>query len=416
MMHKGCFRSICVLLLSLLVGLFTPAGAEELSDNTPSKPLKRPLFFGLKGMGGVVLPTNDYIMQGNKFPPYMSGDFRFGVESAGDRWEDVVYGMPYYGIGLYAAKFYEKDALGSPISLYLFQGKNITTIGRRSALRYELNAGISFNWKAYDRFDNPENIVLGSGANAHIGANIHFHTRLSRHWALNLGVGVNHFSNGAYQLPNYGLNAASGFAELTYTPNPPTKEEVLKSRMTAPVFKRRFDFDIQLINSSRQIRVDTLNTGMPLDYFDRNFKVFGLSGAALFVPNYKYKWGPAIDISYDESGGVEIWRERHPDDGKYYDRIKYGSFYEQISVGVGLRGEVVFPYVNLFANMGYVVLQGTDRNRFYQILGIKLYLIDNVFGTFGIRANRFSKAQYIFWSLGITLKKERPNRRIKDVF
>lgn len=59
------------------------------------------------------------------------------------------------------------------------------------------------------------------------------------------------------------------------------------------------------------------------------------------------------------------------------------------------------PRISIFANFGYNLLHGNEYDyRFYQIMGVKAYLKENLFGTFGIRASRFSKAQYLYWSLG----------------
>jgi hypothetical protein len=89
-----------------------------------------------------------------------------------------------------------------------------------------------------------------------------------------------------------------------------------------------------------------------------------------------------------------------------------GDMKERFGVGIGLKGEITLPYVSYFANLGYNVIHGNERDsRFYQILGVKADIVSNIFGTFGIRATRFSKAQFIYWSLGYALpvyRKEKP--------
>jgi len=354
-------------------------------------------------MGGFVLPTNDYIKAGKGTSKYTSFSLKYGVKSTGERWEDFAYGMPYYGIGFYTAQFYDKKSLGNPLSLFLFQGAEFKRFNSRLSLNYELNLGMSFNWEPFDAFDNPENIALGSSVNAHVGANIYLKRRLSDVWDLNIGVGLNHFSNGAQQLPNKGINLAAPFIELVYNiNNPPINSE---RKLTVPPHETRIDYDIVFTASTRQIRLDTLGTGLPSRLIDKNFKVFGLSYATLFVPNYKYKWGPSLEIVYDESSDIKAWRQLHPEDGHYYDRVKLGPLHKRFTVGLSLKGEMTFPYVSFFANLGYNLLHGNDYDyRLYQIIGAKAYLSDNIFGTFGIRSSKFSKAQYLYWSIGYTIK------------
>ncbi len=379
------------------------AGAVTASDSIRNKQ-RPPQFIGLNGAGGIVIPTNKYIKAGNSVPAYSSFSLKYGIYSEGDSWEDIAYGMPYYGVGVYTAKYFNKSALGTPISLYLFHGGDLKTFSPRLSLKYELNLGMSFNWKPYDAFDNPDNIALGSSSNIHVGASAYLKNRLSEHWDLHLGLGLTHFSNGAQRLPNKGINLFAPFVELVYNFNY-DPIDITGRNLTPPPLDKRIDYDILFTSSSRQIRVDTLGTGLPYREIDKNFKVFGLSYATMFVNSYKYKWGPSVEIVYDESSDVKVWRQIHPEDGQYYERVKLGPVYKRFSIGLSLKGEMTFQRLSFFANFGYNLLHGNTYDfRFYQIIGAKAYLKDNIFGTFGIRASRFSKAQYLFWSIGYTIK------------
>ncbi|MDR1981099.1 MAG: acyloxyacyl hydrolase [Tannerellaceae bacterium] len=394
-------------LLPLTALLFAAAlSANDIAgkDSTGIKK-KAPRFMAINTMGGVVIPTNEYIKSGKAFPAYSSFSVKAGVRSTGNRWEDHAYGMPYYGIGLYAARFYNKKALGNPITVFAFQGGNIKTFSRQLSLEYELNLGMSFNWKPYDVFDNPDNIALGSSVNAHVGANVYIRKRLSDRWDLHAGMGLTHFSNGAQRLPNKGINLFAPFVELAYNIDPMPLPSATNRSLSPPPLDKRIDYDIMFTSSTRQVRVDTAGTQLPSRHIDRNFKVFGLSYATLFVNSYKYRWGPSLELVYDESSGVRAWRERHPVDGQYYDRVKLGSVYRRFSAGLSIKGELTFQRVSFFANLGYNLLHGNTYDyRLYQIIGARVYLKDRIFATFGIRASHFSKAQYLYWSVGYTIK------------
>ncbi|MDH6534797.1 hypothetical protein D0T51_08705 [Parabacteroides sp. 52] len=393
-----------LLLLFLFLAGNIGAAHTEVTDTIPPQKRKDPSFLSVNGAGGIVLPTNKYINEGC-LPAYASLSVKYGIYSSGDSWQDIAYGMPYYGVGVYSAQFFNKRALGNPISLYLFRGADLYTFNPRLSLKYELNLGMSFGWKAYDAFDNPDNIALGSSVNIHVGVNAYLKHRLSDKWDLHYGVGLSHFSNGAYQLPNKGLNMISPFVELVYNFHGNPIYNGNKKDLTIPPVEKRIDYDFTFTSSSRQIRVDTVGTGLPSRLLDKNFKVFAFSYATMFVHSYKYKWGPSLDLTYDESSDIKAWRQFHPEDGVYYDRVKLGNFPKRFSVGISLKGEITYPYMSFFANLGYNLLHGNKYDyRLYQILGVKAYIKDNIFGTFGIRANRFSKAQYLYWSIGYTLK------------
>ena len=379
--------------------------SAELQETDSVSKKKQPQFVAVDIMGGIVLPTNKYIKSKDNIPAFGSLSLKYGISSSGDKWEDVAYGMPYYGVGIYAANFFNINALGRPFSIFLFQGGDLMNFNPRWSLKYELNLGSSFNWKYYDVFDNPDNIAIGSSVNVQVGANAYFKYRLSDVMDIHFGLGLTHFSNGANSLPNKGINLASPFIELVYNINANPINTPKKYNLTPPEFEKRIDYDLTLTISSRQIRVDTTGTGFPSRVLDRNFKVFGLSYATMFVQNYKYKWGPSLDLVYDESADVKVWREQNPLDGYWYDRVKLGKTHKRFSAGLSMKGEMTFPFVTFFAHLGYNLLQGNDYdNRFYQIIGAKAYIKDNLFATFGIRANRFTKAQYLYWSIGYTIK------------
>lgn len=402
---------LTLLLLFFSINLF--AVEKEQPDSSKVKKWD-PQFLALNTSGGIVLPTNDYIKEGKGVPSYGVLSLKYGFYSSGDSWEDIAYGMPYYGIGFQSMRFFNKKALGNPFSLYLIQGAEIKRYNPRFSLNYELNLGMSFNWKAYDAFDNPDNIALGSSVNIHVGVNLYFKTRLSKHFDLNYGVGLGHYSNGAQQLPNKGLNMFSPFIELVYNFRGNPIYDSYDRSLTPPDLERRIDYDLTFTTTTRQIRVDTVGTGLPSRLLDKNFKVFGLSYAAMFVRSYKYKIGPSMELVYDESGGVRAWRQKHPVDGQFYDRVKLGDFHERLSLGLSVKGEITYPRHSFFAQLGYNILQGNDYDyRFYQILGLKAYIQENIYGTFGIRASRFSKAQYIYWSIGYTIKGKPLKKKLK---
>lgn len=400
-------RKFLLLSFSLLIAAFLLAEEKEQVDSIPAKK-KSPTFLAINTSAGFILPTNDYIRESKNIPFSSSLTLKYGIYSRGDTWQDVAYGMPYFGVGLYSAHFFNNKALGYPFSLFLFQGAEIKRLTRKTSLFYELDLGMSFNWKPYDAFDNPDNIALGSSANVHVGAVVYFKTPLSDKWDIHYGVNLSHFSNGAQQLPNKGINVASPFIELVYNFNGSSPSH--SDAPLPPPLEERFEYDLTFTSSTRQIRVDTVGTGLPSRLLDKNFRVLGLSASAMRTKNYKYRWGPSLEIVYDESSGVRAWRERHPEDGEFYDRVKLGDFHQRFSLGLSVKGEITYPYHTFFAHIGYNLIHGNDYDyRLYQIIGLKAYLKDNLFGTFGIRAARFSKAQYLYWSIGYTI----PGRPLK---
>lgn len=380
----------------------------SLLANDSIKP-KLPHFITINTTDGLVFPTNDFVSGDHKIPHYTAMSLKYGFASKGDNWKDYAYGMPYVGVGVYAANFYREKDLGRPFSLFLFQGAQLHRFSPTLSLNYEWNLGSSFNWKHYDEFDNPENIALGSTVNIHVGGNLYMKWQFSKKFDLHAGAGFTHFSNGASSLPNKGLNMAALFVELSYHFNrEDNKTPEFNSIYTAPKFKKHTAHDLSFLITARNARVDTLGTGLPSEYTNRKFKVLGVSYGHMLCNTYRYKWGPSLEATYDESSGIKSWRQQHPETGKYIDRIKLGNVSDRFSVGLSMKGEILMPVYSIFGHLGYDVIHANPEDkRFYQILGVKLHLKDNFFGTFGIRATNFGRAQYLYWNLGYTFKQYR---------
>jgi hypothetical protein len=373
---------------------------DSISSKTDVTP-----FVGLNLNNGALLPTNDFVKGlDNQSSVFTSLSLKYGYQSLGKNWMDYAFGMPYWGLGLNASYFYCKKELGFPITLFVFQGGTIHKINESLSLNYEWNLGMSFNWKPYDPFDNSENVAIGRSTNAYVAFIPHIKWSISNASDLKFGIGLSHFSNGAQKKPNKGLNLCSTFLEWDYTPENKSSVKHISPKIDY-CLNRRFDYDFLVTVSSRQVEFDTLGTGLSSCYVDKNFTVLAMSFSPLFVPDYKYKYGLSFDMLYDESCGAKAWRQYNANDGLTYDRVALGNFWNRFSAGTSLKGEMTMPYYSIFANFGYNWLQGkTKDSRLYQIMGIKFYFKENMFATFGIRATRFSKASYLYWSLGYTFK------------
>ncbi len=374
---------------------------------------KVPLFLSGKFAGGQVLRTNDFVAKDYAIDFYWSAALKFGVSSVGNRWQDIAYGMPYYGIALEIVDYGRKKDLGRPVGIYLLQGATIANLTRRLDLKYEWNLGVSTGWKGYDPFDNPYNVAIGSETNVHVGYNAYLNWYAGLGTDIWFGVGLSHNSNGATKLPNAGMNNIMLFIEAAYNFNRQTVRKEYDPSLVPPPYDKHTASELSFLITSRQVPIDTLGTNMPSHYIDKRFKVFGLNYAFMVAPHYRYRYGLSLDLLYDESSGVTAKRERNPVDGKYYDRIYLGKVRDRFSMGFSARGEIVLPGYTIFANLGVQAVHGNRLDsRWYQVVGVKIYLKENFFGTFGIRTSKFSQASYLFWSLGYTIEHYGRGKRV----
>lgn len=368
-------------------------------DHPKSHLVKRPVFIGAKYSGGKAFIDNNNLP--TAYVQYT--DLRIGVTSLGNRWKDIVYGMPYYGIGVGFHDFNSKHT-GHPITAYLFQGGTLRAFSIRSSLKYEWNFGVSANWKAYDPVTNPENQCISARANIYFAGNLYYNYLLTKELDLSLGVAFNHVSNGATKMPNSGVNTATAFVGLTYYFDRERIINEFNPTLRAPLYDQsRLISDISFNATVRQRKFNMEETGLSSPYVDKTFFVANVSYALLHMPNYKYRYGTGVDLVYDESAGFKIKKIGETANGVDIAEVKHGNFYDRIGLGLSVRGDIVMPKYSVSGIAGYEVIKGKKAdNRLYQAFNVKVPFWDNLYASFTIRSQKFSKAQYMFFGIGYT--------------
>lgn len=373
-------------------------------DHPRSKLIHRPKVVSAKYMGGGVIKSNKSLKANTNctFPFAQYGELKFGFLSEGNRWKDIVYGMPYYGIGIGFFDYSYKD-FGQPISAFLFQGATLKAFSTRSRLKYEWNFGCSFNWDTYDPINNPTNESVGAKANIYFAANLFLAQTLSKDFDIEVGLALNHVSNGATKTPNSGLNTVGAFVSLNYYIDRERIRNEWNPSLRAPVYERsRLISDIAIHPTIRQRKKYTDETGLSTKYINHNFFVFNASYALLHMPVYKYRYGVGVDFIYDESAGFTATKIGETPEGREIAQITYGKVKDRFSVGLSLRGDIVMPKYSVYVKAGYnVVHNNSEVKRLYQAFGVKAPFWKNVYGSFSIQARRCTRAEYMFLGLGM---------------
>lgn len=89
--------------------------------------------------------------------------------------------------------------------------------------------GIAYLTKYYDQVQNPSNNAIGSAVNNCTNFQLRSEWRISPKWRAVAGTSFTHYSNGAAQLPNFGLNIPAVTLGVQYNPLPIENEARLKS-------------------------------------------------------------------------------------------------------------------------------------------------------------------------------------------
>ncbi|MBK7409599.1 MAG: acyloxyacyl hydrolase [Saprospirales bacterium] len=131
-------------------------------------------------------------------------------------------GYPLMGVGLQYFNFGDPAVLGHALSIY--PNLTIKLIDRpKWMIHFRVGSGLAWLNRHYDRLTNPTNNSIGSQLNNTTCFRLVAGVSLSPHWTAFAGGSFTHFSNGASQMPNLGINVPAISASLRYTPEPISK-------------------------------------------------------------------------------------------------------------------------------------------------------------------------------------------------
>jgi hypothetical protein len=119
------------------------------------------------------------------------------------------YRQPEQGVSLYHGSVGNDSILGKFTGLYGFIHIPIIRPSESFRLDWQFGTGLGYTPKIYDPINNPKNIAIGSHINGLICLGLYSKHYFGRN-KISLGLDITHFSNGAFGVPNLGINIFYG--------------------------------------------------------------------------------------------------------------------------------------------------------------------------------------------------------------
>ncbi len=284
---------------------------------------------------------------------------------------------PLNGLSFEVRNFGYDEVLGYAISLFKFQ--NFTLIQTQSnwCLDFKLGVGLAYLTKKYDKFTNPKNNAIGSHLNAKVAFKLEVNKFLKKtHFGL--GTELVHFSNGAMQMPNLGLNGLSAYINFGYNFN----ERAINSNKNKSS-KHQFNPKHYWLAEG----IASIGEVFPIPLDAHKYPIF--AGRFSFVKPINRSWNYefAFDAVYNVSNLY-----------KYYDSTFTAKDVPQIGFYAGMsfnyyQSQIVF-------GLGYYVMDKINPlGRIYNRIGYRYFFKPNWFGLFNVRAN-FGKADFFEFGVG----------------
>nr|WP_129730860.1 acyloxyacyl hydrolase [Parabacteroides goldsteinii] len=352
-----------------------------------------------------VFPTNPFLKGENQdmnpIRQSISAHLKYSFQYYPNSYTDRIYRGSYQGIGLGWYSFENKDELGNPLAIYLFQGARIARFNPRLSLNYEWNFGVSFGWEPYDEYYNRYNKVIGSKINAYINANFYLNYMLSKQIDLTAGVDLTHFSNGNTRFPNAGLNTVGLKVGLVYNFN--RNGDCFSKpffRSPVPNFPRHISYDVVLFGSWRRkgVYVGEGQVAAP-----GAFAVAGFNINPMYNFGYNFRAGVSLDGVYDES--ANIYADSYSSSEQFYrPPLSY-----QMALGLSARAEYVMPYFTVGIGLGgNVIHRGGDLKGLYQVLALKIEVTRSSFIHIGYNLQNFHTPNYLMLGIGYRFHNKYP--------
>lgn len=390
-----------IFILSLILGLNLAAVA---SDTIPSGFTHRPsLHIGAEVTPAFVPGTNGFLRGNNieskKIRYGLSGDAHVGFMFSPDTKEGMLYKGLYQGIGVGANTFFANSLLGTPVTSYVYQGAPIIYFSGRLWLGYEWKFGAAFGWSHYDEDAANGNTAVSTSVTAMLGAGVKLHYELSERWQLTFGINGTHYSNGNTSWPNAGVNAIGATIGLAYTLIPETKAApAVSSGLIEEADRGKWGYDIMPYGAWRKRGV---SIGYEAQLCPGKFGILGIQLSPLRKLDRYVAIGPALDIQWDESAGLEpYWIEGTTGSDIKFERPPFGK---QISVGVSAHAELTMPIFSVNAGIGYDIVNPEGEKRFYQSLALKTFITYCIYLNVGYRLGDFKDPQNLMLGIGVRL-------------
>lgn len=303
----------------------------------------------------------------------------------------------WQGLGASVNFLGNNKGIGTPISIYAFQGAPIYRFSERLSLYYEWNFGASLGWKKCDGYTAYSNLIVGSKVNAYINLGAGLRWKITDEYVLFAGIDLTHFSNGNTSFPNPGVNMAGikigvtkSFGRIPQGDNNSqyNREDSIKN-------KRKWGVDVTAYGAWRK-RV--YRGGEDPILLNGRFGVIGINVAPMYRVSKIFRAGASVDVQWDESTDLK----RHYASGTTADDILFyrPKVFDQMCWGISGRAELVMPIFSVNVGIGYNIIGPEETKATYELANLKVRITDHFFLNIGYQLLNFQKQNNLMLGLG----------------
>ena len=399
---KIYFRRVFIVIILLVISKLAFTSDTLVADSS-----KYPKSIHLNYQFGKVIHTHAFVKGDNPnnepYNLFQAFSVQYGIRTNGKKLWQQLYGYPVWGVGLFHIRFFNDTEFGKPFAIYSYINAPFKRWNNWS-INYEVAFGLSFNWKSHELLENGYYYPIGSNLTVFIDFGINSTIRLARNLDLNVGINYTHFSNGAVKLPNLGINVFAPRIGIQYIFN--ERPEYISQDV--PKYIKEWEWLITASPSVRQVGFEYIDNDDTLAKAF-NYGVFTISTGVNRQFSHMIKFGGGIDFSYNEAYAAKVtMTDGTPEKATY-------SFNDKFLIGIFPSFELVINNLTILIQPGYYIyrqkVENAETPTTYQRVGIRYYILKHFVAGVNIRAYNFSKADFVEFNFGYSLRWKKTYRK-----
>jgi hypothetical protein len=335
---------------------------------------KQPWIPGAYALGGFIIAHSPFMEHLAVSHP-AGFELNLQKQTTGTKNWHQLYKFPKVGIAFDYLNL-NNPVLGKAFAATTYLNKTLRQ-GRKSELNYRLGLGLGYLTNNYDQEENHKNTAVSSGLNAALQMRFEYVYNISSHYSALLGLGLNHYSNGATGKPNSGINIPTLSLGLNYR----TFSSFETIAQELPELDPAYFYTISTAGGVRQVSVN----------YPEKYWVQAVAFAAGKHMNRKSNLLAGVEGFFDAS--IKPQQQNDPDlVGKPFpDTKKAGAF---------LGHELLFGDLAFETQLGFYVYRPYKiATPYYERLGLKYHFTPKVFGAVDLKVHAFA-ADILEWRVG----------------
>jgi hypothetical protein len=283
---------LCFMLL--VWGLYTQTRAfsavihQEPSDSLIYKPAP---IWSFTGYYGVFIKHSPKLTTrtGQKV---LGSEISFSLQTRGAHPWQIAHRFPALGAGVIWQNPGE-GAHGNLVGLFPHMTLSLAQL-KHFGVYFRVGTGLAYTQRPHDSFTNPNENALGSYWNNVTQFRFTATGQLTPNLQASTGVSLTHFSNGGYELPNFGMNIPSIVLSLGYH-----KQRIDRKKFNTIVAKNSTTRRLGVQINSNISRIEYVSLDGP------KYMVWSVAGASTYLL-HRYN-RVAVGAEWEHNNGVEAW-------------------------------------------------------------------------------------------------------------